>query len=103
MTDDFEENQNEYIIDDELSDILNPNEEEYQDSNRMRRSIKTSQYQRIVQKKSIMFKDENTNPDNNKNVSRNVYDKVYKKDFINKKDEIKSIGILGENYYRLNK
>ena len=56
MMDDFEENQNEYKIDDELSDILNPNEEEYQDTNRMRHSIRTSQYQRIVQKKSIMFK-----------------------------------------------
>lgn len=56
MTDDFEENQNKYEVDDELSDILNPDEDNPQDSNRMRRSIKTSQYQRIVRKKSIMFK-----------------------------------------------
>ena len=56
MMDDFEENQGEYRVDDELSDILNPDKESRQDSNRMRRSIRTSQYQRIVQKKSIMFK-----------------------------------------------
>lgn len=53
MIDDFEDNQNEYIIDSELSNILQSNDEEYNE--RIQRSIKSSQYQRIVQKKKILF------------------------------------------------
>ena len=56
MMDDFEENQNEYEIDDELSRILNPEKNETEYSSRMNRSIKTSRYQRVVQKKSVMLK-----------------------------------------------
>ncbi len=56
MTDDFEENQNKYEIDDELSNILNSERRETEYSSRMSRSIKTSQYQRVVQKKSLMLK-----------------------------------------------
>lgn len=53
MIDDFEDNQNEYIIDSELSNILQSDDEEYNE--RIQRSIKSSQYQRIVQKKKILF------------------------------------------------
>ena len=56
MIDDFEENQNKYVYDEELSNILNPETNTNEDSERMRRSIKSSQYQRIVQRKGIMFK-----------------------------------------------
>ena len=55
MIEDFEENQNKYAYDDELSNILDSESNIDEDSERMRRSIKSSQYQRIVQRKSIMF------------------------------------------------